>query len=227
MWQLALYRLLAKRRAQSRKQDIHPWLLDAWQQAPNKGKQSWLYTGFLVVDLETSSLSVSDGEILSIGWVAIDYGKIQLNSAKHLLLKNAHSVGHSATIHHLRDCQLETGATVEQALLSLLQAAIGRVLVFHHSPMDMQFLNYHSQKQLGAKLYLPVVDTLQLEKKHLDHIGYPIKAGDLTLANIRKRYGLPAYPAHNALTDALATAELLLAQVAHKGGECSMKSLRQ
>lgn len=227
MWKLSFYRGLAKRFAQSHQQEIHPWLLNAWQQAPNKGSQSWMDTRFLVVDLETSSLSAKDGEILSIGWVAIEQGKIQVNSAEHLLLKNTHSVGHSATIHHLRDCQLESGLTLEQALLSLLQSAMGRVLVFHHSPMDIQFLNHHSQQQLGAKLYLPVIDTLQLEKKHLDHIGCPIKAGDLTLAKIRSRYGLPTYPAHNALTDALATAELFLAQVAHKGGACSIKSLLQ
>ena len=227
MWRYVLPRLLAKALAGYRKQAIHPWLISAWQQAPSQGKQSWYDTGFLVVDLETSSLSVKEGEILSIGWVAIDHGKIQMNSAQHLLLKNSHSVGHSATIHHLRDCQLESGLTLEQACYAFMQAAMGRVLVFHHSPMDLSFLNHHSQAVFGAKLYLPVVDTLQLEKKHRDHIGQPIKSGDLTLANIRTRYGLPAYPAHNALTDALATAELVLAQIAHKGSRCSVSSLLQ
>ena len=37
----------------------------------------------------------------------------------------------------------------------------------------------------------------------------------MRLADARRRYGLPAYRAHHALTDALATAELLQAQVAH------------
>jgi DNA polymerase-3 subunit epsilon len=39
----------------------------------------------------------------------------------------------------------------------------------------------------------------------------------LRLAECRSRYNLPAYPAHNALMDALAAAELLLAQLDHKG----------
>ncbi|NLW04889.1 MAG: 3'-5' exonuclease, partial [Pseudomonadaceae bacterium] len=35
------------------------------------------------------------------------------------------------------------------------------------------------------------------------------------LAACRERYGLPNYHPHDALTDALATAELLQAQIAH------------
>ena len=35
------------------------------------------------------------------------------------------------------------------------------------------------------------------------------------LDDCRERYGLPRYGAHNALTDAIATAELWLAQMSH------------
>ncbi|WP_418135139.1 hypothetical protein [Psychromonas sp. GE-S-Ul-11] len=37
---------------------------------------------------------------------------------------------------------------------------------------------------------------------------------DNRLTAVRKRYQLPQYNAHNALVDSLATAELLLAQIA-------------
>jgi DNA polymerase-3 subunit epsilon len=36
---------------------------------------------------------------------------------------------------------------------------------------------------------------------------------DLRLSSVRGRYGLPAYNAHGALIDSIATAELLLAQI--------------
>jgi len=39
------------------------------------------------------------------------------------------------------------------------------------------------------------------------------KVGSLRLTDCRSRYSLPAYHNHNALTDALATAELLIAQL--------------
>jgi DNA polymerase-3 subunit epsilon len=39
----------------------------------------------------------------------------------------------------------------------------------------------------------------------------------LTLAKCRERYHLPSYSNHNALSDAMATAELLLAQITAMG----------
>jgi DNA polymerase-3 subunit epsilon len=225
MWRLYAKRLIALCHARYHKHAIHPWLINAWQASHSLYKQPWQKSKLLVVDIETTSLSPSDGEMVSIGWVVINNGKIQLNSAQHLYLKNMNTVGDSATIHQIRDCQLEKGLTSEQALCAFIQAATGHVLVFHHCPMDLRFLNSDSKKIFYAKLLLPVIDTLQLEKKYLDRTEQPIKNGDLTLANIRNRYHLPPYPAHNALTDAIATAELLLAQLAHKDNQLMIKHL--
>jgi DNA polymerase-3 subunit epsilon len=65
----------------------------------------------------------------------------------------------------------------------------------------------------------PVVDTLLLEQRRLLRANKGIKSGDLRLHYCRQRYGLPDYPAHDALTDALATAELLSAWAIHAGGK--------
>lgn len=225
MWHLALKHTLAKLKAKWLHQTIHSNLLCAWHASDLPLKQKWQHTPFLVVDLETSSLSVSDGEILSIGWVPIHQGRIRLQQAKHLFIQNAQSVGDSATIHQIRDCQLENGALLAKALDEFLLAAQGHVLVFHHKTLDLQFLNHACLNICHAKLYLPTIDTLALEKKHLDFIGRPIQKGDLTLSQSRLRYGLPLFPAHNALTDAIATAELLLAIIAHKGDNVTLGQL--
>lgn len=42
-----------------------------------------------------------------------------------------------------------------------------------------------------------------------------IKPESIRLGDSRMRYGLPNYPSHHALTDALATAELFQAEVAY------------
>jgi DNA polymerase-3 subunit epsilon len=49
----------------------------------------------------------------------------------------------------------------------------------------------------------------------------------LNLEKCRHRYNLPDYSNHNALTDAMATAELLLAQINHisSGKPLAVKSL--
>ena len=57
----------------------------------------------------------------------------------------------------------------------------------------------------------PWLCTLRLEQQRLARREQPLQRGELTLATCRRRYQLPDYPAHNALWDALATAELLLA----------------
>ena len=67
-----------------------------------------------------------------------------------------------------------------------------------------------------AHAYLnPVIDTLTLARKWLARRNKEPEQGALRLYALRERYGLPRYNAHNALSDALATAELFLAQVEH------------
>ena len=180
---------------------------------------------FLVADLEMSSLNENEGEILSIGWVIIKHGRIQLASAEHHLLKAKKTVGQSAIIHNLRDCELQKGENMMFVVERFLQLAAGKVLVFHHAPLDMAYLDNASKALFFSSMLLPVIDTLAIEKKKILRQQAPIKVGELRLAECRSRYNLPAYPAHNALMDALAAAELLLAQLDHKGKKVRLADL--
>ena len=103
-------------------------------------------------------------------------------------------------------------------LQRFLQAAAGRVLVFHNAALDLAFIDRVSRREFNAPVLLPAVDTLLQEQALLRRRGVPIKPGDLRLQACRDRYNLPAYPAHNALLDALSTAELLVAQATHRSG---------
>lgn len=49
--------------------------------------------------------------------------------------------------------------------------------------------------------------------------------GSIRLWGARERWGLPVYKAHEALTDALACAELYLAQLTELGEETPLKKL--
>ena len=79
---------------------------------------------------------------------------------------------------------------------------------------DLAFQDRATRSLYGAPLLLPVADTMAIEHRQLKRRDTAIRAGDLRLQACRARHNLPAYPAHNALSDALATAELLLAQLA-------------
>lgn len=192
-------------------------LLKCWDNSHFHFSRDWREQEFLVVDTETSALSVDEGELLSIGWVVIRKGKIQLDTAEHLLLATEESVGQSASIHLLRDCELEGGMSHAEMMKHFLEVAAGKVLVFHHAHLDIGFLDLLCKNLYGSRLLLPVADTMELEKRKLLRQDKSLQNGALRLSGCRERYGLPDYPAHNALMDALATAELFVGHVVKKG----------
>lgn len=55
-----------------------------------------------------------------------------------------------------------------------------------------------------------VRDTFAMERRHMERMGTYPRGEDLRLARVHQRYSLPAYSNHNALTDAIACAELYL-----------------
>ena len=212
MWTLRLRRLAYARRVAGSA------LQACWQTPLPSTGSDWRQVSFLVVDAEMSSLDVNEGELLSVGWVCVENGSIALDSARHYLIKAENSVGQSATIHNLRDCELSEADTQLEVQTRFLEAAAGKVLVFHNAALDLSYLNKVSRRLLNAPILLPTVDTLQQEHALLQRRDIPIKPGDLRLQACRDRYNLPPYPAHNALLDALATAELLVAMAKHRGG---------
>jgi len=59
----------------------------------------------------------------------------------------------------------------------------------------------------------PIIDTLALAKRRLDKRDVAYDPSELRLANLRQKFELPEHHAHNALNDAIATAELFMAQM--------------
>lgn len=175
---------------------------------------------YLAVDLETTGLDPASDALVSIGWVPIVGGRVRCRDAQHLFVRVDGSVGESATIHHIRDADLgETALDERDALGVLLEALKNRVLLVHHAPVDLGFLKAACQRQFGAPLVARVVDTLDLARRRRERGSRSIQEGELRLHALRAAYGLPRYPAHDALSDALATAELFLAMLPQWSGD--------
>jgi DNA polymerase-3 subunit epsilon len=215
-WQIPLLRI---RRLRHRARVRNTALESCWKTPLPSTANDWRQCSFLACDAEMSSLDPNDGELLSLGWISIERGMVQLASAEHHLIQPQHSVGQSATIHNLRDCEFEAAQSPEQVAKRFLKAAAGRVLVFHNAHLDLAFLDRAFRQLYKAPLLLPYADTMGAEHKLLNRHHQVIQSGDLRLQACRERYNLPPCPAHNALQDALATAELLLAQVAKRSGD--------
>lgn len=172
---------------------------------------------FVVVDLETTGLDPHRDEIASLGYVVIRNNRICLSDAYHRLIRIERSVAQSATLHGIVDADLADAASLDIVLKDFLDVLHGRVLVVHHAPLDLGFLNAACRQRWNAPLVTYVVDTLALAwTRHHQGTRREPRDGELRLHALRTQYGLPRYPAHNALSDALATAELFLAITAHR-----------
>lgn len=182
----------------------------------------------LAVDVETTGLDPRQHQLLSIGFVPVNGREIDLSGARRLLLRPPEGVGDSATIHGLTDDQLSQGMDPAEALAITLEALAGRVLLAHYTDMEEGFLGATCRTAFGAAPVFSSVDTMHLQYLLLTN-GFddepPREA--LRLWGARQRYGLPVYKAHEALTDALACAELYLALIEEPGTGETLASLQR
>ena len=170
------------------------------------------------LDMETTGLDVETADILSVGWVVIRRNRADLSTAAHYLVRPPGAVGDSATVHGITDSRVAAGIDIREVMEHIVAALRGRCLVVHHAPLDKTLLDRESRCQFGAALPVPVIDTLELERRRRQRAHHLQSEESLRLPDLRRSYGLPWYSGHDALADALATAELLLAMVARHGG---------
>jgi len=195
---------------------------------------------FLALDLEATGLDFDRDEILSVGFTVIHQMTIMLAESQYFLVRPEQAIPEkTAIVHGIMDDASAGGIELKQALEYVLQALRGRVLLAHHTNIECNFLNRACQKVYGCDVVFPIVDTYQkvygcdvvfpivdtyaIEYNSLKHRGITPENKGLRLYKLREDYGLPRYPAHNALSDAVAAAELFLAQIAHRQGRASMR----
>lgn len=182
----------------------------------------------LAVDVETSGLVAGHDRIVALGWVPVDGRRVDLAGARRRLVRDE-DPGGAVTIHGLTHDDLAAGVPLREAVGELREALAGRALLAHHAPFDVRFLAAASEALREDLRGTPVVCTLRLQRRLLTRRGEEeLPRGALRLWQSRRRFGLPDVPAHDALGDALACAELYLAQVAEleDGGSLALRDVR-
>jgi DNA polymerase-3 subunit epsilon len=171
--------------------------------------------GIVALDFETTGLDPERDQILSIGLVEIDNLSIRLDTAWQQLVQTSRPIpGSSAVIHGITDDLATKGVALRSILPELLGRLAGKVLLVHHRTTEQSFLDSACRKLYGSAFIAPMIDTEALARHRFEKRHIAFKPADLRLFNLRRRYGLPSYRAHNALSDSVATAELFLAIVA-------------
>lgn len=168
----------------------------------------------LSIDLELTSLNAEESKILSAGWVEGKRNCVDLASCFYKVVYTPASLEQSPVIHGLIEEDIKQGSAVREVIEGLLPFAETHVWVFHNAQLDMSVISKTCQK---LNLTLPPVltlDTLQLALYQLKKSHQVPPPDAATLTSCRQRHKLPLAPAHNALDDAMATLELLWAQMA-------------
>ncbi len=201
----------------------NPRLQAFYQAGVVNGKAPLSDTPMVALDFETTGLDATRHGILSIGLVPFTLQRIYCGDARHWLVNPRRPLEEeSVTIHGITHSAVETAPDIVEVLAQVLDCMAGRVAVVHYRAIERDFFAAALKPRLNESIEFPVIDTMSLEarlhrtrrSKWVNWLrGRPPTS--IRLADSRSRYGLPHYPPHHATTDAVATAELLMAQVAY------------
>ncbi len=183
----------------------------------------------LAMDFETTGLNPKKDSIISVGIVPFTLDRIFLKSAKQWEVKpRTKLTSDSIVIHGITHNDLANAPDFLDIIPELLESMKGKIVVVHYHPIERQFLNRALLHRLKEGIDFPIIDTLELElgiqKSLISGFMNRLKGKKMPsvrLQQTRRRYGLPTYTPHHALTDAIATAELLQAQISKHDSESS------
>jgi len=175
----------------------------------------WDSVTYWSIDLETGGFDPRRDAILAVGMVPVREGIVRLREAYRTLVRPAD--GSSIDPESVRAHQLVWGEVREAPPLREVLDEIDRrlhegVMLVHYRAIEVGFLR-RACKRNGVRWPSPkVVDTFDLLRRiaSVRSPDTPLDRLALNLSEARREYGLPAYEAHDALTDAVATAELFL-----------------
>jgi DNA polymerase-3 subunit epsilon len=173
------------------------------------------------LDMETTGLDEKRHAIVSIGIVPFTLSRIRFSRRFYQVVRPPRPLNEeSITFHGITHAEVARAPDLREVLEPILNAMAGRIVVVHYRGIERPFLNAAVKARLGEELFFPMIDTMELEaRRHRQSYTARLMQWmgraptSIRLYDSRTRYHLPYYQAHHALTDALATAELLQAQI--------------
>lgn len=178
----------------------------------------WDSVVYWALDLETGGLDVRTDPILAVGMVPLRAGVIRLGEAYRSLVRPEDRrliTPESIRAHQLVWDEVRGAPPLPEVLRQVDRRIREGVLLVHHQVIDVGFLRQAYRRHGLAWPRPKVVDTADLivreaRRARFADPGRPDQMPSLQLSEARREHGLPDYQAHDALTDAVAAAELFL-----------------
>lgn len=182
--------------------------LTAWQLiTPSDVTQPMEQARYVVVDVETSGLNLNRDRLIAIGAVAVKAGEIILNDSFEMVLQQQTASSSDNILVHGIGGSTQTSATPPQeALLHFLEYLGKAPLIAFHATFDETMLCNAFRQFLGLKFQPPWLDLAYVLPGLYPDLPQKFHSLDEWLAY----YAIPNYARHNALSDALCTAQLFL-----------------
>lgn len=189
--------------------------LAAWKELPHAILGTPVSdTRYVVVDVETSGLNLMEDRLISIGAVAVVGGKIALGDSFYVVLQQqAASEKGNILLHGIgTSAQLE-GVPPVDALLAFLDYLGKAPLIAFHVTFDETMIRRALREHLGFSFKHPWLDLAYVMPGLNPALSKKYRALDDWIGH----FGIRIDVRHNALADALATAQLLQVALAQTG----------
>jgi DNA polymerase-3 subunit epsilon len=177
----------------------------------------WDEVVYWTLDLETGGLDARSDALLAVGMVPVRGGVITLRDAWQSLVRPEKGVVSAASIrtHQLVPSDVEAAPALAEVIAEVERRLRDGVLLVHNARIDVTFLRRAFERCARPWPRPTVVDTVDLLVRLLKQQRFvDPSVGErppvLNLSAARRQLGLPEYQAHDALNDAIATAELFL-----------------
>jgi DNA polymerase-3 subunit epsilon len=168
------------------------------------------------VDFELTGLDPHTDQIIAFGAVPVHGGRVYPGQAASGLIRPTRELrAEVIRVHGIRAIDLAGAPALADGIAPLIELLTGRVVVFHSAGVDRPFLKGALRGQ-GLRMRGRVIDTEVLGRLWLHerdgHMPRRLGLGELAAA-----LGLPVDRPHDALADALTTAQVFIALASHLG----------
>jgi len=172
----------------------------------------WKDLEYCVVDVETTGMDLGRDTLVSFGSVVVRSGRLHWNTRVSLDIRPGRPISVGAmTVHGLRQQDLSAAPTLEEVADTIVTQLDGRVLVAHAAWVERAFLR--EPVRLARRRWRPaVVDTAALLRA--TGVARSGTGHEPDVEEAAERLGLCVHTPHQALGDALTTAEVFLAMAA-------------
>lgn len=175
-----------------------------WDTPP---KDEWV-----ALDCETTGLNTKTDDIIAIGAVRIRGNRIMTSERLELLVRpdKQRISPQSVRVHRLREQDVAHGVQVDDAMMQLMRFIGSRPLVGYYLEFDVAMINRVLFPMLGMGLPQQKIEVSGLyydyKYRQLPSHARDHPAIDLRFDSLMRDLELPAWPAHDALNDAVMAA---------------------